>query len=185
MQQRGFTLIEILVTVFVIAMVVATVGLNLGDDPRFKQLAQEGKRLKFFLEKASDEAVFQNIDLGFYATQHELHPYEWALLEKADADTPDSQDKWGWRAFESRHIKTYVLPEYYRQFLQVDGQSARLQKKLPENQEDILPHFFMAASGEQQVVEFEIVIEDVEAKSFVRGEGVGRFVTRMERYDAE
>jgi len=185
MRHRGFTLIEILVTVFVIAMIAATVGLNLGDDPRFKHLAQEGKRLKFYLEKASDEAVFQNLDLGFYATQTELHPFEWALLKKAEEGNREAEDEWGWRTFESRHVKTYALPEYYRQTLSVDGQNARLEKTLPEKQEDIKPHFFMAASGEQQVLAFEIEIEELEAKSFVRGEGVGRFVTKMERYDAQ
>lgn len=183
MKQRGFTLIEILITVFVIALFVGMVGLSFQSDPRYKELEREGKRLKFYLEMASDEAIFQNVDLGFYLTKHEIHPYEWALLKKADPEDPSSTDVWGWREFQTRLLQPRALPEMFEQNLTVDGQNLQLNYNLPEKIEEIEPQFFIASSGEQPVAEIEISIEDFPSAALIKGEGLGRYNVEVIRYE--
>jgi len=183
MKQRGFTLIEILITVFVIALFVGMVGLSFENDPRYKEIEREGKRLKFYLEMASDEAIFQNVDLGFYLTRSEIHPYEYALLQKADPEDPSSKDIWGWREFHTRLLQPRMLPELFEQSIKVDGQPVQLNYNLPEKIEEIEPQFFIASSGEQPVAEFEISIEDFSTVAVIKGEGLGRFAVELVNYE--
>lgn len=183
MKQHGFTLIEILITIFVIALFVGMVGLSFQNDPRYKEVEREGKRLKFYLEMASDEAIFQNIDLGFYITKLEIHPYEWVVLKKAEPDDPESKDKWGWREFQTRLVKPFILPELFEQTIKIDGQSLSLNYNLPEKQDEIEPQFFIASSGEQPMAEFEIGIEEFPTTAVVSGEGLGRFGVELVNYE--
>lgn len=183
MKQRGFTLIEILVTIAIMAFLVGMVGLSLQTDSRPKEIERETKRLKFYLEMASDEAVFQNVDLGFLLTPTQILPYQWTLIQKADPSDPNSEDKFGWQEFESRLLVPFELPENYEQTARIDGQPITLAKEIPEKAEEINPQFFIASSGEQPVIEIEIGMVGFTSFGQLTGQGLGRFNVKQVNYE--
>ncbi len=181
MKQSGFTLLEIIVVVFIIAIMTSAAFLNTGSDPRDKHVMQEGKRLQFFLQMASDDAVFRNADLGFFLTRNQIHPYKWVLLKAADENDPESVDDYDWEPYESRLVKTFELPEDYFFELNIEGQDLILPYDVPEK--EILPQFIIYSTGEQPISEFTINIEEFNKASMVSGSGVGRFDTDMVTFD--
>ena len=183
MKQKGFTLIEILIVVFIIAMVAGMAGLSLQNDPRSKEMEREAKRLKFYLEMASDEAVFQNIDLGFFMTKNQLHPFVWEVVEEADPNDPESEDKYGWKAFENRLVNKFEFPEDYEQLVKIDGQEITLTFTLPDDEDEIQPQMYIASSGEQPVAEIELTLEEFNISYFIRGQGLGRYDIEQVTYE--
>lgn len=181
--QRGFTLIEVLVVLVIIAMLVSMAAINTGGDPRKDQLLTEAERLKFFLEAVSDEALFQNKDLGFVVTHSNLTPYsyeETVDTEAADSGvTPEdsSQTKMEWVAYKGRFTDVFELPSEDMQFnLKVDGQEVILTYAQEQKEDEkAKPQIHLLSSGEQTVMALEITIDDLDFSTTTRGMGVGRY----------
>ena len=181
--QRGFTLIEVLVVLVIIAMLVSMAAINTGGDPRKDHLITEAERLKFFLEAVSDEALFQNKDLGFVVSKSNMTPYSYEEVVDPNAtnngvatnSTPQTKKEWS--PYKGRFTDVFELPSEEMQFnLKVDGQEVILnyvQEK--KEDEEIEPHFFVLSSGEQTVTSFEIFIDDMTFSTTTRGMGVGRY----------
>ncbi|OYY75131.1 MAG: type II secretion system protein GspH [Gammaproteobacteria bacterium 28-57-27] len=64
MSQRGFTLIEVMVVMVIIAILVTAVSLSLKGDRVAEALGEEAKRLTALLNLAREEAVMRDRDLG-------------------------------------------------------------------------------------------------------------------------
>mgnify|MGYP000326526756 CR=1 FL=1 len=189
--QRGFTLIEVLVVLVIIAMLVSMAAINTGGDPRKDQLIAEAERLKFFLEAVSDEALFQNKDLGFEITKSNLTPYSYEDVVDPNATNTNSssntatntsvQMKKEWVAYKGRFTDVFELPSEDMQFnLKVDGQEVILgysQEK--KEDEEAKPHIHLLSSGEQTVSSIEIYFDDLEFSTTTRGTGVGRYYVDM------
>ena len=182
--QRGFTLIEILVVLVIIAMLVSMAAINTGGDPRKDQLINEAERLKFFLEAVSDEALFQNKDIGFEVTKSKLTPfsYEEAVATNgnsgsANSSSASSKTEYEWVPYKGRFTDVFELSMEEMLFLlKVDGQAVILDYAQEKSESDKpKPQFYVKSSGEQSVVSFEVSIEDLEFSVTTRGMGVGRF----------
>ncbi len=183
--QRGFTLIEVLVVLVIIATLVSMAAINTGGDPRKEHLLNEAERLKFFLEAVSDEAVFQNKDIGFEVTKNKMTPYSNEVAVSTNNNTANSgstvpETKYEWLAYKGRFTDVFELSMEDMSFsLTVDGQAVILdysqEKKESDKIETESIQFFILSSGEQTVASFEISIEDLEFSSTTRGTGVGRF----------
>ncbi|MGR6873895.1 type II secretion system protein [Pseudomonas sp. HK3] len=65
-RSAGFTLIEILVVLVIIAMLVSMATLNTSHDGRYDELKNESEKIKFKLMAASDVALFENKNLGVF-----------------------------------------------------------------------------------------------------------------------
>ena len=191
--QRGFTLIEVLVVLVIIAMLVSMAAINTGGDPRRDHLITEAERLKFFLEAVSDEALFQNKDLGFVVTKTNLTPYAYEDVVDPNAANSNSnsssntvanapvQMKKEWVPYTGRFTDVFELSSEDMQFnLKVDGQSVILAylQELKED-EEAKPHFHLLSSGEQTVTSLEIYIDDLDFSTTARGTGVGRYYVDM------
>ena len=183
--QRGFTLIEVLVVLVIIATLVSMAAINTGGDPRKEHLLNEAERLKFFLEAVSDEAVFQNKDIGFEVTKNKMTPYSNEVAVSTNNNNANSgstvpETKYEWVAYKGRFTDVFELSMEDMSFsLTVDGQAVILdysqEKKESDKIETESIQFFILSSGEQTVASFEISIEDLEFSSTTRGTGVGRF----------
>lgn len=183
--QHGFTLIEVLVVLVIIATLVSMAAINTGGDPRKDHLLNEAERLKFFLEAVSDEAVFQNKDIGFEVTKNKMTPYSNEVALSTNNNTANSgstvpETKYEWVAYKGRFTDVFELSMEDMLFsLTVDGQAVVLdysqEKKESDKIETESIQFFILSSGEQTVASFEISIEDLEFSSTTRGTGVGRF----------
>jgi len=184
--QRGFTLIEVLVVLVIIAMLVSMAAINTGGDPRKEQLIAEAERLKFFLEAVSDEALFQNKDLGFVVSKSNMTPYSYE--DAVDPNNTDPQNtstdstaavviEKEWVPYQGRFTDVFELASEEMQFnLKVDGQEVIVEySQEKQKDEEVEPHFFVLSSGEQTVTALEISIDELDFSTTTRGMGVGRY----------
>lgn len=68
-RQAGFTLIEVLVVVFIIGVVLGFATLSIGGRSLDDRLAEDAARLQRVLQIASEEAVMTTAEIGFLPTQ--------------------------------------------------------------------------------------------------------------------
>lgn len=63
-QGTGFTLVELLVTIFIIAIIVSVTAVNLDGDTLQDSLDDEARRLRYLLQLAREEALIRDLQLG-------------------------------------------------------------------------------------------------------------------------
>ncbi len=178
MRQRGFTLIEIMVVLVIIAVIVSMAAVNTSDDPRRKQLIAEAQRLRFIMEDLSERAIFKNIDLGFVVSQTDISVYEYIELTPANPSTPGSQAVFSWQLSSQKNNNPVTLSEEYMSLsLSVEGLPVVLPYAGTQDSEEVEPQFYAYSSGEQDVILFEISIDELELSTTVKGMGVGRYYT--------
>ncbi len=142
-RQSGFTLLEILVVLFVIGIVL-TIAVLRGDlISADNQLEKSGDRLLSLIELAHDESTMQNREYGLYLT---LEGYEFAVLDNFAGQ---------WLAFPQDDIfRPRNLPEDIEFQLLIEEQAIQLFQVRLET--DIDPHIILYSSGEQTPFELRI-----------------------------
>ncbi len=155
-KERGFTLIEILVVVVIIAIIsgVALMSMNLiGDD---RELDTERKRLATLIELAQDEAVMQGREFGLELM---ASTYRFVEFDPFDSRWSEVQDD---DLFRMRQ-----LPEGMEFELYVEDKLILLENdpKLIEDPDDegmsltvetYAPHLFVFSSGESTAFEIRL-----------------------------
>jgi len=155
--QSGFTLIEILVVVVVIATIVSigilSLGL-LGDD---RQLRREAARIGSLLEVAQDEAIMQGREFGLEVMRESYRFVEYDPLQRLWADVP-AED-----IFRARQ-----LPENIEFDLYIEDKSILLELDAadlsePEDERDndarkeYAPHIYIFSSGDTTPFQLRLV----------------------------
>ena len=118
---RGFTLLELLVVVFIIgimaAMFTLSVGIAGGSDV---ELRREAERLQTLLKLALEDANFQARDLGirFYPES-----YEFSLLDLGPLLIDISDDQW--KVLKEDALAGHELPPVFRYELEIEGPGAQ------------------------------------------------------------
>ncbi|MAA70824.1 MAG: type II secretion system protein GspH [Bermanella sp.] len=187
-RNAGFTLIEILVVLVIIAVLVSMATINTSHDGRYDDLKNESERIKFILTAAADEALFQNKNLGLLLSKTEMRPYFWEEDFAATnavpnvSGTPQAKPRI-WKPYEGRHVKAYQLPEDYSFELAIEGQTISLPYTIKEDEEKIEPNAFLFASGEQTPLTLTLSIDEFTATARVRGDGLGRYYAEVIRED--
>lgn len=111
---RGFTLIEILVVIVIIAIVVGTVSVNLMRDER-QSLQDEADRLAALLQHARDQATLTGRPIGWAAEAG-----KYAFLEM------NTDGKWSVKA-NDEVLRERELPASIKwRELRISGQEAKL-----------------------------------------------------------
>ncbi|MGQ8366511.1 type II secretion system minor pseudopilin GspH [Glaciecola sp. 1036] len=119
-RQVGFTLLEIMVVVFIIGIVVSVVTYNaFGVDPK-EEVNEESRRLQVLIDMASDFAVLNQLQMGLYLDL-ENNTYEFLSLDEDEQWVPVVNQKF----FVKREF-----PEDIKVELSLDG--------LPWQDEDVL-----------------------------------------------
>ena len=106
-KQSGFSLLELLVVVFIIGVLSTMFTLSVGLTGSDQELETETDRLIAVVQLASDEAIMQGRELGmrFYPDGYEFATFqedfvEYYDVEKSDSpgeqDNPEEQDQSQW-----------------------------------------------------------------------------------------
>jgi general secretion pathway protein H len=147
----GFTLLELLVVVFIIgilsAMFTLSVGLTGGD----QDLETETDRLIAVIELASDEAIMQGRELGmrFYPDGYEFARFQEDFVEYYDAEDSDEDnpgdesdkapqsDQSEWIVLNGKELLGQrSLPEGILLELEIDGRSVALKRDDESDDDD-------------------------------------------------
>ena len=139
----GFTLLEMLVVVFIIgimaAMFTLSVGVAGGTD---RELRREAERLATLLALALEDASFQSRELGL-----RLYPgrYEFSVFDRGDRFDP-KDDKWeriGSDVFAPRE-----LPKVFTLELEIEGKAVNLERSEKDVEKKYQPQLFIFSSGD-------------------------------------
>lgn len=172
-KEYGFTLIEILVVVIIIAIIsgVALMSMNLiGDD---RELATERKRLATLIQVAQDEAMMQGREFGL-----ELMTSAYRFVE---FDPFDNQ----WREIQGDELfRLRKLPEGMEFELYVEDKHIMLENDPREfedpeeagislTKEAYEPHLFVFSSGESTAFEIRVQRPRNDQQLVMRGDILG------------
>ncbi|MBL8202458.1 MAG: type II secretion system minor pseudopilin GspH [Chromatiales bacterium] len=140
----GFTLLELLVVVFIIgimaAMFTLAVGVAGGTD---RELRREAERLETLLRLAAEDASFQARDLGI-----RLYPqsYEFSVYDMGPLLVDRTDDKWS--VLEEDILAPHELPGVFELELEIEGRAVNLEKSGKEVEKLYKPQLFIFSSGD-------------------------------------
>jgi len=146
-RQRGFSLLELLVVLMVIALVTSLVSFTIGTGGQDIRLEADVRNLAEVASYALDEAQFTGVDYGLLLEEESeagvpVYSYQW--LER-------QLDGWGEPASGKEVFKRRVLPPGIE--LQLELEDAPLvELTLDDDQSEIIqPQVVLYASGETTV----------------------------------
>ena len=145
----GFTLLELIVVIAIMAIVTGVVvpRINFGGDK--KQIQTEATRLGELFHRASDESIFKNKELGIFFTDGD---YQFLVLEGGNREGK-------WVQFEDNVFRKREWPDNFEVELEIAGVPVVLQSA-----EDIVfdentrPQVMILSNGEI-MPDFKIVID--------------------------
>ena len=160
-QQHGFTLLEVLVVVFIVGVIATmftlAVGVAGGVD---RELRQETERLETLIRLALEDATFQAHELGirFYPQRYEFSVYSRGQI----ADSTDDS----WTQIQDEVLAPRKLNKSFEFELEIEGRNVVLANSAKEVEKNYRPQIFMCASGDSSNA-FVVRIRDrVERRSY-------------------
>lgn len=175
---RGFTLIEILVVIVVIALLVSITALNTDGDPRADALKLNAQKIKYYLEEATDEAILNNQSIAVYFTKFSASPYSWQKKPENNnqngSSQPEKEESWQWTDYQSRKIQPIEFhnDSEIKLFINEAESPLSFQKK---GIETVKPQLIIQASGIQPIIRLDLSLNDYDKSISLSGNGAGRF----------
>ena len=133
-RQRGFTLIEILVVVVIIALMAAVMTVAVGALGGDRQIEEEADRIADVLSVTLEQAELEGRDYGL---RIEPDGYEVMVFDGRRGWTPAGGDRW---------FERHVLPPGLSVSLEAEGRLVLLRKA--ETPESRLPQVITFSSGD-------------------------------------
>ena len=172
-RHAGFTLVEILVVIVIVATVVSIAVLSVGVIGDDEGLEQERRRLASLIETAQDEALLQGREFGIEIMTSSYRFVEFDPLTRLWAEVP----------FDDLYRLRY-LPEGLEFEVFIDEKRVQLEND-PMELEDpdepnismraqpYMPHLFVFASGESTVYELHLWRPATDQRLVMRGDVLG------------
>jgi general secretion pathway protein H len=170
MRNKGFTLVEILVVVVIMAIVISLAILSVGTTGRDTQLDEESRRIEGLVGLLHERALLEGRDFGL---RIEPSAYEFVVYDPIrDRWMPLDQEQ------EFRHRE---LPKGISFQLQLDSQIVVIKpidRTLAGDQAPPGPQVAIAASGEGTPFRLTLLRDGTTAKASVDGDALGK-VSRL------
>jgi len=162
----GFTLVEILVVVVIMAIVIAMAVLSIGATGRDQQLDRESMRIEGLLSLLHDRALIEGRDFGM---RIEPTAYEFVFYDTRLAR---------WTHFDQeREFRHRVLPAGMSFRLQLDSVQVVLKPVDPDLSGDTPPpppQIASAASGDATPFRLSVVRDETAARASVTSDAAGK-----------
>jgi general secretion pathway protein H len=170
MRSRGFTLVEILVVVVIMAIVISFAVLSIGTTGRDSQLDDESRRIEGLVGLLHERALLEGRDFGL---RIEPTAYEFVVYDSR-------RDRW--MTFDQEHeFRHRELPKGLSFQLELDSQIVVikvLDRKLSSNAAPPAPQLAIAASGEGTPFRLTLRRDGTPSKASVDGDALGK-ITRL------
>ena len=183
MRPRGFSLVEILVVITIIAIVISIAVLSLGILGDDRELRQEGRRIIALIGVAQDDAVMQGREFGLEFTSNGYRFVEFDPLLGGWAEIPGDDT-----------LRQRQLPEATELDLFVEGQRVLLDPEPvaiadPDEGDDdtpnaYAPHVLIFSSGDMTPFELHILQPDRDQAVILEGDLLGEVTFADEETDS-
>lgn len=170
---RGFTLIEILVVVVIIAIVATGAVLSLSVLGQDRELDTERDRLVDLLDYAQDQAALQTRELGLYCT---LDGYRFLIFDPGT-------NLWKDVTYDDA-LRARQLPDGLRFRLSVESHdvvlktSAQAKKASETDAQSYKPHVMIFSNGDLTSFELTLEREGTDRSATIAPNDQGRIVAR-------
>jgi general secretion pathway protein H len=166
MRNKGFTLVEILVVVVIIAIMVSLAVLSIGVTGRDTQLDEESQRIEGLVGLLHERALLEGRDFGL---RIEPAAYEFVVYDPR-------RDRW--MPFDQEHEFRYrQLPKGVSFQLQLDSQIVVIKpidRNLAGDDPPPGPQVAIAASGEGTPFRLTLMRDGTRARASVDGNALGK-----------
>ena len=147
---KGFTLIEILVVLFIVSLLTGLVVANLPAFVSSADYEEEAQRLKFVFEYSLDKAEVDAVEIGVELASD---GYGFVIFDEA-AQT--------WMPSDEPELRYHELPQALKLKLTTEGEPLRLVDPVNDLEPDAepQPELLLLSSGETSIFELSLVAED-------------------------
>jgi general secretion pathway protein H len=165
MRSKGFTLVEILVVVVIMAIVISLAVLSVGTTGRDSQLDEESRRIEGLVGLLHERALLEGRDFGL---RIEPAAYEFVVYDRR---------RDGWMPFDHEHeFRRRDLPKGLSFQLELDSQIVVIKpvdRKLTSNAAPA-PQLAIAASGEGTPFRLTLRRDGTASRTWVDGDALGK-----------
>jgi len=166
MRSKGFTLVEILVVVVIMAVVISLAVLSIGTTGRDAQLDEETRRIEGLVSLLHERALLESRDFGLRV---EPAAYEFVVYEPR-------RDRW--MTLDQEHeFRHRDLPKGLSFQLELDSQIVVIKpidRNLASDAAPPSPQIAIAASGEGTPFRLTLLRDGTAAKASVNGDALGK-----------
>jgi general secretion pathway protein H len=165
MRSKGFTLVEILVVIVIMAVVISVTVLSVSSTGRDSQLDEESRRIEGLVGLLHERAILEGRDFGL---RIEPAAYEFVVYDPR-------RDRW-MRLDQEREFRHRELPKGISFQLQLDSQTVVI-KAIDRNLsggDPPGPQVAIAASGEGTPFRLTLQRDATQAKASVDGDALGK-----------
>jgi general secretion pathway protein H len=169
MRSKGFTLVEILVVLVIMAVVISLAVLSVGATGRDSQLDEESQRIQGLVGLLHERALLEGRDFGL---RIEPTAYEFVVYDPR-------RDRW-MMLDQEQEYRHRQLPKGISFQLQLDSQTVVIKpidRTLSSDVPPPAPQVAVAASGEGTPFRLTLLRDATQAKAAVDGDALGK-ITR-------
>ena len=166
MRNKGFTLVEILVVVVIMAVVIALAVLSIGVTGRDAQLDEESRRIEGLVDILHERALLEGRDFGLRIVPT---GYEFAVFETG-------RDRW-LTLNDEQEFRHRNLPKGVTFKLQLDSVDVVLkpvEQGMLNDQPPPPPQVAIAASGDGTPFRLTLTREATQATASINGDAFGK-----------
>jgi general secretion pathway protein H len=166
MRHKGFTLVEILVVVVIMAIVISFAVLSIGAGGKDTQLDEESRRIEGLVDMLHDRALLEGRDFGM---RIEPAAYEFMLYDTRE-------DRWA-LLDQEREFRHRDLPKGIQFQLELDSHQVVLKPidgNAASDDAPAPPQLAIAASGEGTPFRLTLLRDATKAQSSVSGDSLGK-----------